>query len=117
MKPDQRLTQSQRLRLGADYSRVFDHKCRAGDELLLVYVAPNDLGLRRLGLSVSRRVGSAVKRTYIKRRIREVFRLNKQSLPQGLDIVCVPKAAAADRHANLADSFQRLVARAAKRLN
>ena len=52
-------------------------------------------GNSRLGLSVSRKVGNAVHRNRIKRRLREVFRLNQSSLKTGCDLVIVPKAAAA----------------------
>lgn len=50
----------------------------------------------RLGVTVTRKVGKAVKRNRIKRLVREVFRRERRSLPDGLDMVWVAKRDAAD---------------------
>ena len=47
-----------------------------------------------MGLVTGRKVGGAVERNRIKRRLREIFRLNKHRLAPGLDIVFVPRPAA-----------------------
>ena len=51
----------------------------------------NGLGITRLGLTVSRKTGNAVKRNRVKRLIREFFRLNDTCFPQGYDIVIAAK--------------------------
>jgi ribonuclease P protein component, eubacterial len=53
-----------------------------------------DAGPWRLGLAVTRKTGCAVVRNRVKRVLREVFRLHQAVLPQGADIVVVPKRAA-----------------------
>ena len=113
---DQRFRRSERLRLRKDFARVFAAKCSQADGALVVYVARNDLEWSRLGLSVSKRVGKAVRRNYVRRRIREAFRTQKGELPKGLDIICVARTKAADARCELAHSFRTLVVRAARAL-
>lgn len=43
----------------------------------------------RLGIIASRRVGNAVKRNLGKRRMREIFRMNSESIPNNVEIVVV----------------------------
>ena len=45
----------------------------------------------RLGLSVSRKVGGAVRRNRVKRLLREAFRLNQHRMSTGYDLVAYPR--------------------------
>jgi ribonuclease P protein component len=54
-------------------------------------IKKNGLGITRLGITATKKVGNAVKRNRIKRLIREFFRLNKSKFPQGYDIVIAAK--------------------------
>lgn len=54
---------------------------------LTVFAIPNGLGHCRLGLSIGKRVGGAVRRSEVKRRIREAFRLTQHAWGPGLDLV------------------------------
>ncbi len=80
---------SHRLRLPREFSAVYGAKTRESRGPLTVYALPNDLGHPRLGMSVSRKVGTAVRRNRIRRLIRESFRLLQHDLPQGYDLVVV----------------------------
>lgn len=95
----------------SDFARVFGQKQSAGDGALVIYVAVNGLAWSRLGLSVSKRLGNAVVRSYIRRRIREAFRTSKADLPKGLDIICVARTKAKDPQHDLASSLRSLVLR------
>jgi len=48
---------------------------------------PNSAGFCRLGLTVPRKVGGAVVRNRVKRRLREIFRRNYDRMPDSIDLV------------------------------
>ena len=62
---DERFLRSHRLRKDREFQAVYASRHRRESGPLLVYGRPNDLGHQRLGLSVSRKVGGAVKRVKI----------------------------------------------------
>lgn len=74
------------------FTRVFAAKCSASNRHLVIYAAANELPYARIGLSVSKKLGTAVKRNRIKRLLREAFRLEVRSLLKGYDLVCIPRA-------------------------
>jgi ribonuclease P protein component len=84
---------------------------------LLMYAAANSLERTRFGLSVSRKLGNAVRRTSVKRRLREAFRLSQHDLPVGLDLVLIPQremarsSAVADYRRSLVELARRLARR------
>jgi len=59
-------------------------------------VLPNELSYCRLGLAVSRKVGNAVVRNKIKRRLREIFRKQLKDRPLQYDFVVVARSASAE---------------------
>jgi len=66
---------------------VFAFKCRVVSERFQVYSKPNELGVARLGIVVSKHVmPHAVDRNYCKRFVREVFRHEHEVL-HGFDFV------------------------------
>ena len=72
----------------------------AANRHLVVYAFARDGGPpdgpARLGLSVSRKVGSAVERNRVKRVLRERFAELAPSLPPGLDVVVIARPGAAE---------------------
>ena len=61
---------------------------------LVVYCRPNRREKNRLGVTVSGKLGCAVERNRVRRRIREIFRLNDHRLRQGYDIIVVARGRA-----------------------
>jgi ribonuclease P protein component len=88
-----------RLRTPADFARVREHAPRGWPHRLLVaYVAPNDGTATRLGITVSGRVGNAVVRNRVRRRLKEALRARWHRLTPGVDVLVIarpPSAAAA----------------------
>lgn len=104
------------IRRGADFRRAYQRRSSVADGCMVVYGFPNGLAHPRLGISASRRLGGAVFRNRWKRLLREAFRLTRLQLPEGMDLVIVPRAAVEPTLTALTDSLPRLAARAAKKL-
>ena len=83
---------SHRLRKPEEYSAVYDARVRESRGPLTIYARPNALGHPRLGLSTSRKVGTAVRRNRFRRLLRETFRRMRHDLPSGYDWVVVVRA-------------------------
>ena len=83
------LPKSRHLRRPAEFAAVYEGRVRESRGPLTVYAMPNQLGHPRLGMSVSRKVGTAVRRNRIRRLLRESFRLLQHDLPTGYDWVAV----------------------------
>jgi ribonuclease P protein component len=104
------------LRRPMDFSRVYDRRRSASDRWLIVYARENGLPHRRLGMSVSRKVGGAVTRNRLRRLYREAFRLTRDALPAGLDIVIIPQGSEEPSLEQLKDSLPRLLGQIARKL-
>lgn len=85
MKPCS-FTKKERLLKKQEFIDAASKGKRFSTKNLTIFIKSNDIGIRRLGLSVSRKIGIAVKRNRIKRYLREFFRLNKELFPASSDI-------------------------------
>jgi len=81
-----------RLTLGRDFLAARRGGVRASAGPLLVQGIANEAGVTRLGLSISSRLGTAVARNALKRRLREAFRLTRMEMPQGYDLLISARA-------------------------
>ena len=61
------------------------------DRYLVLCVVPNGLDYHRFGFSVSNRIGNAVTRNRIKRRLREAIRLRMPTIETGWDVVFIAR--------------------------
>ena len=100
----------------ATFSGLFAGGSSAADPCIIVFGHPNGLPHARLGLSVSRKVGGAVIRNRWKRLLREAFRLNRQKLPTGIDLIVIPRAGKEPMLASLSESLVRLAERVGRKL-
>ena len=86
------IERSVRLRRSSDVERVYDEGKSWAHPLLVLIVRPNDLGLSRVGVAASRKVGSAVKRNRAKRLLREAARhLYPEFETEGWDVVLIAR--------------------------
>ena len=77
---------------------------------IVVYTLPNRSGGNRLGITVSTKIGKAVVRNRIRRRIKEAYRTVENHIPNGLNMVIVARSAARDRTMpQIRESFVKLL--------
>lgn len=83
-----------RLRKRSEFEECYSSGVRvSGRHFLLFLLRPPVSGRPRIGISVSRRVGDAVTRNRVKRRLREIFR--KQKPAEAVDVVVNARPSAA----------------------
>lgn len=76
-----------RIVRGADYRAAYGAGRKVHRTHFVLFALPNKLGHHRLGITVTRKVGSAVVRNRIKRLFREIFRRDAAGLPGSFDLV------------------------------
>src|SRR5437763_15820681 len=111
-----RFRPEEHLRRGADFRRTYERRRSASDPWVIVYACENGLPHLRLGLSVSRKVGPAVRRNRLRRLYREAFRLTKHALPAGLDLVVIPRKSEDPEMEHLKMALPKLVEQPARKL-
>jgi ribonuclease P protein component len=111
-----RFRPAEHLRLPSEFRRVYERRRSVSDHLLIVYACENNLPHLRLGLSVSRKVGQATKRNRLRRLYREAFRLTRQEMPTGLDLVLIPRSSEEPTLDELKQALPRLVSQLARKL-
>ncbi|GAB1421243.1 ribonuclease P protein component [Anaerolineales bacterium] len=84
------MKQRNRLRRTDDFARVKQNGRIIRHPFILLSVLPNQLSYNRYGIVTGKRIGKAVSRNQVKRRIREILRLLHSNLKQGYDIVVIP---------------------------
>lgn len=86
----------ERLRSSKAFREVFERCRRWKSEDLALYVQRNGPGTRRFGVSVGRSFGRAVARNRFKRRLREIYRREKDFFKEGYRVVVVPQRRTAE---------------------
>ena len=91
-----RLKKEERITRRTEFLKIFKHGIRYNTEnFLIIIFSDNNKPIRRLGITVSKKVGGAVKRNRVKRLLKEFFRLHKDHLPESSDILFIAKPGSA----------------------
>ena len=67
-----------------------------GNSYLVLYAKKNRTATNRVGVTVSKKLGCAVVRNRIRRRLREIYRLHEDAFAPGWDIVVVARSRCVD---------------------
>lgn len=104
---------AQRLRRRRDFQQVYARGRSFADPLLVLHVLPTAGRETRFGFSISKKLGKAVQRNRIRRRLREACRLRLPAIKPGFDIVLVGRSRAREAsYAMLLQSVDELLQRA-----
>ena len=88
-------SKAERLRKRKEFLGVYERGDKIQSTYFVLYMLENGRSHHRLGITVSRKIGRAVVRNRIKRRLREIFRTNKQAIFPHCDLVVNAKRSAA----------------------
>jgi ribonuclease P protein component len=79
------------LKKNHEFKRLYNKGKSAASQCAVVYCRRNGSSENRLGITVSTKLGGAVQRNRIRRRLKEVYRLNEEKFSAGYDIVLVAR--------------------------
>lgn len=82
------------LKLNHEFRRLYSKGRSAASPFLAVYCRKNRLQVSRLGLTTGVKLGKAVQRNRVRRRLREIYRTNEHRLAPGWDVVIVARVKA-----------------------
>ena len=84
----------ERIRKTSEFESVYQSGKSYANKYYVIYMSKNDLGINRLGVSVSKKVGNSVVRHRIKRLVKESIRLHEEMFNSGLNIVVIVRKGA-----------------------
>jgi len=74
-----------------EFRRLYSKGKTAASKTVVVYCLRNSKAENKLGITVSAKLGGAVQRNRIRRRLKEIYRLNEHTLKAGYNIVIVAR--------------------------
>jgi ribonuclease P protein component len=77
------------LKKNRDFSRVYRKASFLSTKNMVLYVLNNRYDIKRLGITIGKKVGKAVKRNRIRRLVKENYRIFEENIMEAYDIVFV----------------------------
>ena len=74
-----------------EFQRLYNKGKSAASPILILYCRKNGRKYNRLGITVSKKVGNAVQRNKLRRRLRETYRINEGLFVGGWDLIVVAR--------------------------
>ena len=84
------------IKMNYEFRRLYNKGKSAVTPYLVVYIRKTKRDTNSLGITVSTKVGKAVVRNRIRRRLREIYRLNEERVTRGTQMVIVARNRAVD---------------------
>jgi ribonuclease P protein component len=103
------LPKSHRIQKRRDFLRAYEGGDKTFGRFVVVFAIANDLGHPRMGVTVTRKFGSAIARNRAKRWVREIFRTSRETLGETLPLDFVVNVKPVTREAVFSDFSTDLV--------
>ena len=82
---------TKKIKKSYEFKNIFKNGTFYGSKNLCLFIFKTDNNFNKFGIAISKKYGKAVKRNYIKRIIRESFKINENKLNNNYNIVIMVK--------------------------
>ncbi len=80
-----------RIRKNMEFKEIYKDGKNYWNRNLILYVRRNDLKETRVGYTITKKIGNAVIRNKIRRRMKEIYRSNFHNVKEGYDLIFIAK--------------------------
>lgn len=95
-----------RLKKNKEFRKVYSLGRSFADRRIIIYLHKNAKEESRFGFTVSKKVGNAVIRNKVRRKLKEICRLNRSKIKKGFDVIVIARpAAAGEKYLDFEKSF------------
>lgn len=95
-----------------EYKSVYNCNDSISDYNLVLFLKKNNYGYNRFGFTAAKKIKKAVTRNFIRRRMKEIVRLNEYKLKEGYDLIFMARVNASESdYKSLEKSFNKLIKR------
>lgn len=95
-----------------EYKSVYNCNDSISDYNLVLFLKKNNYGYNRFGFTAAKKIKKAVSRNIIRRRLKEIVRLNEFNFKEGYDIILMARVNATESdYKSLEKSFTKLMKR------